>query len=500
MLIKSLLRELDLGNSVAEFDEALDRYFVETESFRALAQNRADIISGEKGTGKTALYRVFTRRYASIPELKQVEVVTGFNPAGNPVFQRLGHVEPLSEGQYATIWKAYLLSLVGNWLLELYESNLTDRMRKLDEVLVKIGLRSRDDSAETVFTKLMNAFGRMLKPKSAEVSVSLSETGIPVVSPKLEFETTSNAADSPNLVPHERALRILNEALDEVDLTTWVVLDRLDEAFQGFPAVEIPALRALLRTYLDALEFSRMRLKLFVRNDVFRKVVHGGFVNLTHVNARKIEILWEEEDLLNLFARRVRESADFARTLELTGKTDREIFDRIFPAQVDQGPRKATTWSWMMSRIRDGNGIKPPRNLIDLTNKAREAQLRSEDRTPREFADGGSIIEPDAIRRAHRALSDQRVQDTLLAEAADLAPTIERFRSGKAEHNERTLADILQVPPGTVRTAAKPLIEMGFLEEVGESFKVPMLYRDGLEITQGKAFTSESADTETDEA
>lgn len=33
---------------------------------------------------------------------------------------------------------------------------------------------------------------------------------------------------------------------------------------------------------------------------------------------------------------------------------------------------------------------------------------------------------------------------------------------------------------------------MGFLEEIGDSFKVPMLYRDGLNITQGKAFFTDS--------
>lgn len=491
MQVKSLLRQLDLGNSVAEFDDALEHHFVETEAFRSLVRDRADLIAGEKGTGKTALYRIFAKRYPSVPELKHVEVVTGFNPAGNPVFQRLGHVEPLSEGQYVTVWKTYFLSLVGNWLLGLYEGNLTDTMRELDSMLVRIGARSSDDSAETIFSKLMNAFGRFLRPKSAEVALSLSEAGIPVVTPKLEFETTSPAADSPNVVPHERALGLLNRALDEVDLTAWVVLDRLDEAFQGFPAVEVPALRALLRSYLDMLAYSRIRLKLFVRNDLFRKVIQGGFVNLTHVNARKVEIIWEEEDLLSLFARRVRGSKEFISTLGMEGNTDKELFDQIFPTQVDQGPRKATTWSWMMSRIRDGNGIKPPRNLIDLANKAREAQIRSEERTPREYAAGVPVIEPDAIRRAHRGLSEQRVQDTLLAEAAELAPVIEKFRGGKAEHNAASLSTVLGVDEAKTRIEVKPLVEMGFLEEVGESFKVPMLYRDGLEITQGKAFSSE---------
>ena len=164
MDFKSLLRDLDLGNSVAEFDEALDRYFVETEAFRALTLDRADVIAGEKGTGKTALYRVFSRRYTSIHEMKEVEVVPGFNPAGNPVFQRLAHMSPLTEGQYVTVWKAYFLSLIGNWLLELYESGLTKRMRGLDSLLIQIGLRSSDDSAETIFSKLINVFSRLLNP------------------------------------------------------------------------------------------------------------------------------------------------------------------------------------------------------------------------------------------------------------------------------------------------------------------------------------------------
>jgi len=146
-----------------------------------------------------------------------------------------------------------------------------------------------------------------------------------------------------------------------------------------------------------------------------------------------------------------------------------------------------------MSRIRDGNGIRPPRNLIDLIVEARQAQLRSEDRNPREYLQGIPVIDADSIRRAQRALSERRVQDTLFAEAADLVPMIEKFRDGKAEHSVNSLSGLLGFPEQAVRTAIKPLLEIGFLEEVGSSFKVPMLYRDGLRITQGKAFEAGEA-------
>jgi hypothetical protein len=493
--MKPLLTQLNIGNSVAEFDEALDRYFVETEAFRGLTTNQADIIAGEKGTGKTALYRVFTKRYTTVPELKQVEVVSGFNPVGNPVFQRLAHMQPLSEGQYITVWKSYFLSLIGNWVLELYGSDWTSDMRQMDALLHRTGLRSQDDSAETVFSKIISVLSRFANPKSAQMDFSFSEAGIPVITPKIEFGSGEPAAHIPDVIAHEEGFSLLNRTLEEANLTVWVVLDRLDEAFQGFPAVETAALRALFRTYLDLLAYPRIRLKLFVRNDIFRKVVQGGFVNLTHINARKLEIVWEEDDLLNLFARRVRDSAQFVAMMELAGLTDKQIFDRIFPDQVVQGGGRPKTWNWMLSRIRDGNGIRPPRNLIDLIVEARGAQIRSEDRNAREYAEGVPVIDADSIRRAQRALSERRVQDTLFAEAADLAPMIEKFRDGKAEHSESSLAELLHFPEPAIRTAIKPLLEIGFLEEVGSSFKIPMLYRDGLRITQGKAFEAgESTD------
>ena len=61
-----ILQSIDLGNSVAEFDEALENYFIETDIFRKIQQDDVDIIAGDKGTGKTALFRILQRRYTEI--------------------------------------------------------------------------------------------------------------------------------------------------------------------------------------------------------------------------------------------------------------------------------------------------------------------------------------------------------------------------------------------------------------------------------------------------
>jgi hypothetical protein len=497
MLTRDALRLLDLGSSVAEHDEALEDYFIETDVFRALVADKNDTVAGDKGTGKTALYRILQKRYPTL--LSEVEVLAGFNPAGAPVFQRLVEGDPLTEGQYITIWKAYFLALVGNWILQLNEGGFSHNMSELDALLRKTGLSSKDDSASSIFSQIVNLFRRITNPKTAEIAATITADGLPVIAPRVEF---GDPSESQELVRHDDALRLLNDVLDEVGYSVWVVLDRLDEAFQGFPQAEVPALRALLRTYLDLADFDRLTLKLFVRKDLFRRIIADGFVNLTHVNARKVEIVWDEEDLLDLLCRRFRENGAFIEALGISpDATNDELFNAVFPRQVDQGSRRPTTWNWMLARIRDGNGIAPPRNLIDLVKKAQEAQLRSEQRGATEFQPGseGGVIRSDAIKRGLAALSTERVEDTLLAEAGEYAPLIERFRDGRAEHNEESLAEALGVSHEAVKANVQPLVEIGFLEQTGETYKVPMLYRGGLSITQGKAFAPEEEAGEEDD-
>jgi len=115
----------------------------------------------------------------------------------------------------------------------------------------------------------------------------------------------------------------------------------------------------------------------------------------------KVEISWEEDDLYALLSRRVRESGDFLVALGIGRDADTQnIFDAIFPNQVDVGKKR-----------------RKPRSDVK--------------RTPLTTTHVGWHYLLLTL------LSVERVNDTLLAEAADLEPLIERFRGGKAEHNEQ---------------------------------------------------------------
>lgn len=490
---KHVLRELRLGNSVAEYDDALERFFVETAPFRELLAGNVDIVAGDKGTGKTAIFKILCGRYRTYPALDNVEVLPAVNPLGNPVFERLiVEGSPFTEGQYITIWKSYIVSLVGNYILDVYEDHFGANMTRLDELLRRTELRSVETSANTIFNVVANLARRLTRPQSVEGAVTLTPHGLPLVAGRMTFGPNSDDRESLPYVPHDEAFALLEAVLEESGVDIWLAFDRLDEAFQAAPLIEKPALRALLRTQLDLANLSHVRLKLFVRRDLFRRIIEGGFVNLTHINARKTEIVWEDADLIHLLGRRLADSASLVTALGLVEPSPEELFDTIFPVKVDMAERKPTTRNWMVSRIRDGNGIKPPRNLLDLVLQAREADIRREDRAPTDFVTGEPLIRGESLKRGLEALSKERVEDTLLAEAPDLAPIIERFRGGKAEHTIASLADTIGVAEAEVAADVKALEEIGFLEAVGPTYKIPMLYRSGLAITQGKAFSDDN--------
>jgi hypothetical protein len=497
-----LLQKLDIGNSVAEFD-ALERYFVETALFRDFVAARYDIVSGDKGTGKTAIFRFITEHRRDYEELRDIELLPAFNIVGQPVFYELTRSAVLSEAEYNSLWKAYILSVAGNYLIEMVGSE--GKLRAVEEILELSDLKVGDYRPESIFQRLKNTFKGFLKPKAVEGSVSVLENGLPVVTGKI-VPDYGEEVEGGVVIPYDYALGRLQDALEELGLTVWVVFDRLDEAFQGAPDHEVPALRALLRVYLDLNHLERVRAKLFIRNDLFGRITAGGFVNLTHVNAKRLRLSWSPEDLLELLTRRV---LDNPGVLEVIGLEDpssvdshearlKLLEDLIFPDQVDHGLRKPTTWNWILSRIRDGQEIRPPRNLIDLVDFAREAQLREDEREKAEW-EGPPLINRDAIKRGLSRLSAARLEDTLMAEYPHLQVYFDQFRGAKAEQNEESLAEQLGLLAPDLDEAIDALTTSGFLERTGTTLKVPMLYRDGLGITQGKAFAPDEPIEEDEE-
>src|SRR5260221_12581109 len=108
-----ILSALDLGSSIAEQDDLLRIARVETSAFSDLLNDRVDLIPGTKGSGKSALFRIFVD---FLPDFllsqRKVVVAHGIQAPGDPVFHAfLDRFSTLSEQEFISFWCIYLVSL-----------------------------------------------------------------------------------------------------------------------------------------------------------------------------------------------------------------------------------------------------------------------------------------------------------------------------------------------------------------------------------------------------
>jgi hypothetical protein len=147
---------------------------------------------------------------------------------------------------------------------------------------------------------------RLLAAQELEGGLKIDPaTGMPVgVTGRLVLGEPSSDMRAEGVHSVDDLLAAADEALKDADTSLWVVFDRLDVAFADSRELEANALRSLFRVYLDTLSLERIRLKIFLRTDIWKAVTEGGFREASHVT-RTVTISWSESALLNLLVRRL---------------------------------------------------------------------------------------------------------------------------------------------------------------------------------------------------
>ncbi|MEQ1771102.1 MAG: hypothetical protein ABL879_14810 [Devosia sp.] len=292
----------------------------------------------------------------------------------------------------------------------------------------------------------------------------------------------------------------INAALAAADHSIWVLLDRLDVAFAESHELEANALRALVRVYSDLRAMEKIELKIFIREDIWKRITEKGLREASHIT--RVEVMrWTPEMLRNLILRRILSNevivsefgVDPVEVMRDSRKQD-EIFGRIFPEQVEQGSRKATTFDWMVTRCADATGNTAPRELIHLLNCLRDEEIRRQER-------GGApplnnqLFDRSVFKFALPAVSDQRLHTYLFAEYPSERPFLERLHGEKAEQTPESLSTIWGMSRDEAIEKADVLVSLGFFQARGSrqepTYWVPFLYRDALHLVQGRADADE---------
>jgi hypothetical protein len=493
---KHTLMNATFGSRVAEDEtEGLHSYFVETEQWRKLLAGDVDIVFGSKGAGKSALYSLLVAQKETLRVGRRIVILAAENPRGTPAFRDLTMGAPASEEEFRVLWKLYFLTLLANYIRHHLSSSGTSNANAAHviDILSENGLLAPNVTLISRLKAVLN-YVRNHMP-AVEGALVDPNTGIKLTGRITLGEPTSEQRAN-GFLSTDDLLHIISTAYRETAITAWLVLDRLDVAFSDSVALEGIALRSLFRTYLDMSSLSNVQIKIFLRDDIWRKIVGAGFREASHVT-RTLTISWDPKSLLNLIVRRLVHNTDICSfygvtqgaVLENAGLQD-QFFDRVFPKQIDVGTRQPSTLDWMLSRTADGSKRTEPRELLHLLIGTRDEQLRLYELGGSE-PPGENLFDRAAIRQALPAVSKARYEQTLCAEHPTLKRYLDKLERENTQQTPESLSKLWGCSLEAAAARAEQLAEVGFFERKGAkespAYWVPFLYRDALNLVQGSA-------------
>lgn len=494
---KDLLQGTSFGARTAEEEaDVLANYFVQTDQWKRMLRGEIDVVYGAKGTGKSAIYTLLEKSADTVLFNNNILTATAENPRGATVFRNIVAAPPASEREFISLWKTYIVSVIGRRLQE-YKIDNSDASEVIRE-LTEHGLLPVGGGLPALFRAARNFVARFILREPTSVTYGLSvdqATGMMLPTRTAEYNVATPVAQHELMSPDE-LLEKADTALAREGFKLWVLFDRLDVAFEESRDLEKNALRALFRVYNDLRGLGNISLKIFVRDDIWRRITEDGFAEASHIT-RTVTIRWDNPSLMNLAVRRllnnpciVSELGAEVEAIMADIEQQKKVFYQFFPRQIDIGPNKSETFEWLLGRTKDGTGVNTPRELIHFLSELRDEQIRRLERGE-SVPNDELLFDRSIFKTALKAVSEVRLTQTLLAEYAELKPYVMAMNGEKASHTPSTLARIWNVETSPAREKADALAKVGFFELRGDKqspqYWVPFLYRDALSIVQGSA-------------
>jgi hypothetical protein len=498
---KEILQNISFGESIAEQEaERLSNYFLQTEFWKNIRNGTNDIIYGAKGSGKSAIYMSIANDTDSLFE-DGVVLAIAENPSGSTAFSYLKSDPPTSETEFIRLWKLYFLVIAVNVFNEYGVKN--DYLDKIRQILSDCNLVPAQNKLSS-FLKACYDFVKSFKGGAKEFSTTAEFDLVTGAYSGQKFSVIFNEPSKSDfekgLIPIEYVFELLTESLKLNKYKLWIIIDRLDVAFVESEELEVNALRALFKAYLDLSKFTEIKVKIFLRDDIWGKITSEGFREASHITKFQ-NIVWNRDTLLNLIIRRLLDNElivkkyNIVKDKVLSNIDEQEkVFYRFFPNQIDIGSKKPNTVDWILSRTKDGKNINTPREIIQLLNKAKDIEISRLESGIDDLSDD-LLLTRHSIKEALNSVSKQRTELTLYSEYSSLKNYIELLRSDKADHSIDTLTSKWSTEKTDTIKIIKKLCDIGFFEEKGTlpnvRYKIPFLYRPYLNIIQGTAINDD---------
>jgi hypothetical protein len=495
---QQVLTQLNFGRVDGETDNRFENCFIGTEMLRQVMLPQHSLVVGNKGSGKSAMCRLLCDDLQKVKPLlpKQYAEIYCIPAYGLQSEEFLPGVDlrelrPETVDEFRYFWLLYLGLKTASILLQdkkmqgFLEKSKNEKVKAarttLERLLVDVGLHE-DKGMFAKFSLFRSKKGKA--PEFSERGERLSSdfkqrTGVSIIA----------LLDNIDLI------------LRETNCVAWLMLDKLDLLFVD----DIHKLRASITGLVQLLvqygnQFKNIHFKIFLRNDIYRQL---HIVNKSHLVSYTTEMKWRGPLLMKLLvARAVVDAHVRAYCEEVVGdKVDvtnvilgsddyvEKVFYAIFePTMNPSGAPATPTHQWILNRLVDGMDNSFPRELIHLANRAVEKQ-REMNRSAGKHT-STRLISMKALRAAFDSISLYRCDTYLYSEFPHLQKHFDVFRgSDCATFHREELYMLFEPLNPKGDEAIRAVYDAGLLTPLGNSvdscrkFKVPLLYRSGLGIT-----------------
>lgn len=493
---QKVLESLDIGNGVAERErESLKDFFYESNEWKRLKNGSIDLVFGAKGSGKSALFfNLLENEYELEQEGKLL--ISSENIAGGSVFEAVRRSPPKHEDDYEAIWKLYLLVLIVDRCGK--DGLNVGEIKIVEDLLVQEGIYHKGKTISSFFANVTDYVKSRLNFDTFEGEFEFNETtGLPnKIKGKMTFSEPPERARKAGYVSINDALFACNKFLIDAGKEVWILIDRLDIIFSRDRKAESLAIRALFRVYSDLYTTSAIRLKIFLRDDIWRAITkEEGFREASHlVNA--VSIQWDKQSLASLLIQRLIVSENFRsyysvdRSLLIqTIKKKMDLINKLFPREMTLfGEGRERAFNWLIIYTRDGQGTNTPRDLVELLNFAIQHEIERLNRGENPYKSRYLLFNHEALSAAGGKLSKLKVEQTLFAEHPELRAYIEAFFESIPRNFEMDKLEALWgVDTITAKAIAAKLTDIGFLKQTGRyKYLIPVLFTHYLGINPSR--------------
>lgn len=304
-------RSLDnfyLGNQEAIRDELLSRCYCEIPPVRRFLQGDKDYLLGVKGSGKSAVFRLLLENKISFENKSKLNQIIV------PIDQDIDYLSVKYHLQKSLdsaiededvrarfIWEIYILYRMVTTILS-SKLEIDKATRKiLSEVSSYFSFTDSSPSIIDIVTRANRTIG---------CKIDMNEMGFPA--PDFYIKSEPNSGSQPKKEVEKITINLgdiqskINSLLRKNNAIIYVLIDNLDDflAREAYDAQRL-VIQGLLACAKDYSRHQYIKVKLFLRTEVFHKVEFEKIGGSEKIKPNAISLEWGESDIRRFIAERL---------------------------------------------------------------------------------------------------------------------------------------------------------------------------------------------------